>query len=179
MAMMLSLVLALLCLLQAGAEVPVQPDFETEKFAGTWHIAATASNCPVFLKLKDGMKSSTVTASFTPVGDLSMKLVWPMLDKCQRFDLLFQPSGQSGQYTAAEEKRDLRMVETDYSSYAIVYQLQQSGQGPSTSLQLLMREEDASPELLQKFKQLLPTVGLTEDMLVILPKTDQCSKDSS
>ncbi|XP_053940300.1 lipocalin-15-like [Cuculus canorus] len=179
MVVMLSLALALLCLLQAGAQVPVQPDFKTEKFAGTWHLVVAASNCPVFLKMKDGMKSSTITTSFTPAGDLSMKLVWPMLDKCERFNLLFQQSGQPGQYTAAQEKRDLRVVETDYSSYAIVYQVQQSQQEPSTSLQLFMREQDASPELLEKFKHLLPTMGLTEDMLAILPKTDQCSKDSS
>lgn len=48
------------------------------QFAGTWHVAAAASNCSVFLKMKDGMKSSITTISFTPEGDLAMKLVWPL-----------------------------------------------------------------------------------------------------
>ncbi|XP_052671033.1 uncharacterized protein LOC128154431 isoform X2 [Harpia harpyja] len=77
-AVLLSLALALLCLLQAGAEVPVQPGFNIEKFAGMWHVAAAVSNCSVFLKMKDGMKSSIATISFTPAGDLAMKLVWPL-----------------------------------------------------------------------------------------------------
>ncbi|XP_009332459.1 PREDICTED: lipocalin-15-like [Pygoscelis adeliae] len=121
------------------------------------------------------MKSSIVTISFTPEGDLAMKLVWPLLDGCQKFELLFQQSGQAGHYMA-QEKRDLHVMETDYSHYAIVHELHQSGQKPSTALQLLTREQDPSPQLLQKFKELIPTVGLTKDMLAILPKSDQCTK---
>ncbi|XP_040463431.1 lipocalin-15-like isoform X2 [Falco naumanni] len=172
-----SLALALLSLLRAGAEVPVQSSFSAEKFAGTWHIAATASNCSVFLKIKDGMKSATITISLTPEDDLDMKLVWPMLDKCQKFELLFQRSGQTGHYVAAQEKKDMHVMETDYSHYAIVHQLQQNGQErPRTALQLLTREQDVTPQLLQRFKELIPTVGLTKDMLAVLPKSDHCTK---
>ncbi|NXX15064.1 LCN15 protein, partial [Podargus strigoides] len=173
-----SLVLALLCLLWAGAEVPVQPGFTAEKFAGMWHITAAVSNCSVFMKMKDVMKSSIATISFMPEGDLAMKLVWPVLDKCQKFELLFHQSGQAGHYMgmSAQEKRELRVMETDYSSYAIVHELEQNGQEASTGLQLLMREQDASPPLLQKFKELIPTVGLTKDMLAILPKSGECQE---
>ncbi|KAK4811527.1 hypothetical protein QYF61_011575, partial [Mycteria americana] len=210
-----SLALALLCLLRAGAEVPVQPGFDAEKvlvalpnptgdvllqFAGTWHVAAAVSNCPEFLKMKNGMKSSIATISFTPEGDLAMKLVWPLLDKCQKFELLFQRSGQAGHYMgtwaaevpglchvaqlgtiwgplAAQEKRELRVMETDYGHYAIVHELQQSGQESRTALQLLTREQDASPQLLQKFEELIPTTGLTKDMLAVLPKSGECQED--
>lgn len=48
------------------------------RFAGTWHVAAAVSNCSVFLKMKDGMKSSIVTVSSTSEGELAMKLVWPL-----------------------------------------------------------------------------------------------------
>ncbi|XP_065504620.1 lipocalin-15-like isoform X1 [Caloenas nicobarica] len=96
--MLPSLALTLLCLLRAGAEVPVQPGFNAEKFAGTWHVTAAVANCSMFMKMKDGMKSSIATISFTVEGDLLMKLAWPMLDKCQKFELLFQRSGQAGHY---------------------------------------------------------------------------------
>ncbi|XP_027559210.1 lipocalin-15-like [Neopelma chrysocephalum] len=171
-----SLALALLCLLWAGAEVPVQPDFDTEKFAGMWFVTAMASNCSIFLNMKDGMKSSITTISFTPEGDLAMKLVWPLLDKCQKFELLFQQSGQAGHYMAAQEKRDLLVMETDYIHYAILHEAHHSETEPSTALQLLTREQDVSPQLLQKFTELVPTMGLTKDMLAILPKSDQCTK---
>ncbi|NXM31708.1 LCN15 protein, partial [Oxyruncus cristatus] len=171
-----SLALALLCLLRAGAEVPVQPDLDTEKFAGMWYVTATASNCSIFLEMKDRLKSSITTISFTPEGDLAMKLIWPLLDKCQKFELLFQQSGQAGHYmgTCAQEKRDLLVMETDYSHYAILHEVHHSETEPSTALQLLTREQYVSPQLLQKFMELIPTVGLTKDTLAILPNSGEC-----
>ncbi|XP_039575824.1 lipocalin-15-like isoform X3 [Passer montanus] len=174
-----SLALALLCLLQAGAQLPVQPDLDTKKFAGAWHVTAIASNCSIFLKMKDGMKSPVAIISFTPEGDLAMELVWPLMDKCQKFELLFQHSGQAGHYMGAQDKRNLSVMETDYSHYAVLHEVQLSEAEPSTALQLLTREQDVSPQLLQKFMELIPTLGLTEDMLAILPKSDQCTGDIS
>ncbi|XP_008942769.1 PREDICTED: lipocalin-15-like, partial [Merops nubicus] len=146
------------------------------QFAGTWHVAAAASNCSVFLKMKDGMKSSLITISFTPERDLAVKIVWPLLDKCQEFELLLQPRGQAGHYVAVQEQRDLRVVETDYGHYAIVHEVQHGQQKPRIALQLFTREQDVSPQLLQKFEELLPAMGLAKDMLAILPKSDQCTK---
>lgn len=48
------------------------------QFAGVWHVTAIASNCSIFLKMKDGMKSSIAIISFMPERDLAMKLVWPL-----------------------------------------------------------------------------------------------------
>ncbi|NXJ69464.1 LCN15 protein, partial [Rostratula benghalensis] len=174
-----SLALALLYLLRAGAEVPVQPGFDAEKFTGTWHVAAIASNCSIFLKMKDGMKSSITTISFTPEGDVVMKLLWPMEDKCQKFELLFQQSSQAGHYMGMYGQgrmRDLRVMETDYSGYAIVHEFKKSEKEPHSAMQLFTREQDVSPQLLQKFKDLMPTAGLTKDMMVILPKSGECQE---
>lgn len=33
-----------------------------------------------------------------------------------------------------------------------------------------------SPQLLQKFRELIPTMGLTQDMLVVLPKSGECQE---
>ncbi|NXI04293.1 LCN15 protein, partial [Pachycephala philippinensis] len=145
------------------------------QFAGIWHVTAVASNCSIFLKMKDGMKSSMAIISFMPEGDLALKLVWPLPDKCQKFELLFQQSGQAGHYVGmwAQEMRDLHVMDTDYSHYAVLHEAQHGETEPSTALQLLTREQDVSPQLLQKFVELIPTVGLTEDMLAILPKSGE------
>ncbi|KAM4647689.1 lipocalin-15-like isoform 2-T2 [Amazona ochrocephala] len=172
------LALALLCALRAAAEVPVQPGFDTQKFAGKWHFTATASNCSVYLKMKDRMKSPIATISITPEGNLAMKLAWPLPDGCQRLELLFQRSGQAGCYTA-QGKRELCVTETDYSHYAIVHETQHTEQQPSTALQLLTREQDVSPQLLQKFEELIPAMGLTKAVLAVLPKSDHCAAATS
>ncbi|NXH65828.1 LCN15 protein, partial [Hydrobates tethys] len=170
-----SLVLALLCLRWAGAEVPVQPDFNAEKFAGTWHVVAAFSNCSDFLKMKDVMKASITTVSFTPEGDLTMKVIWPVPDRCEKIERLFQRTGQAGHYTGTSQgKRDLRVMKTDYSVYAVTHEAMQSGQEFSIGLQLLTREQDVSPQLMEKFVELIPAMGLTKDTLAVLPKTGEC-----
>ncbi|NXC47990.1 LCN15 protein, partial [Penelope pileata] len=175
-----SLALALLCLLCAGAEVPVQHNFNAEKFAGTWHMVATVSNCPVFLSTKDKMTSSITTVSFTPEGHMTMDIVLPLPGECKKVKMLFQHTGQAGHYTGTgvleekQEKRDMRVVDTDYEHYAIVYLLRDSGREPSTTLQLYTRKQDMSPQLLQKFKELFLSMGLTADMLAILPHSGEC-----
>jgi len=37
-----------------------------------------------------------------------------------------------------------------------------------------VRGQDGSPQLLQKFEDLIPTVGLTKDMMAVLPKSGEC-----
>uniref|UniRef100_A0A8B9CL75 Lipocalin/cytosolic fatty-acid binding domain-containing protein n=1 Tax=Anser brachyrhynchus TaxID=132585 RepID=A0A8B9CL75_9AVES len=167
-----SLVLALLCLLRAGAEVPVQLDFNMGKFAGRWHIAAAISNCPVFLSMKDKMKSSIATISFTPEGHLAMEWGTFGPGPC----VASPDRALSGVLSENQEKTDLRVMETDYQHYAIVYTLRDRGQEPRTMLQLYSgsRKQDVSPQLLQKFKELSHSVGLTEDMLAILPQSGEC-----
>ncbi|XP_062446896.1 lipocalin-15-like isoform X3 [Rhea pennata] len=176
-----SLVLALLCLLQVQAEIPVQLGFDPEKFVGTWHVMAAVSNCPVFLSMKDKMKSSITVFSFTPEGNLAMKAFFPVADECKKAELLFQQHEQAGHYTstAAEGKQDLRVMETDYDHYAIVYIIRKNDREPSNTLQLYTRGQDVSPQLLKKFKELYPTMGFTEDMLVVMPKSDECIQAAS
>ncbi|XP_015734287.2 lipocalin-15-like [Coturnix japonica] len=173
-----SLVLTLLCLMRAGAEVPVQLDFDPKKFAGMWHIMAAVSNCPVFLSMKDKMTSSVSTISFTPEGHMAMETVLPLPEECKKISMLFQRSGQAGHYISTEkgEKRDLRVMDTDYEHYAIVYSQLIDSQKPSTALQLYTRNQDVSSHLLQKFKELFHSMGLTEDMLVVMPHSDRCTK---
>ncbi|NXA40494.1 LCN15 protein, partial [Eudromia elegans] len=169
------LALALLCVLRARAELPVQPGFEPDKFAGTWHIMAAVSNCPVFLSMKDKMKSSVSTFSFSPDGDLALKAVFPVADECKVVERHFQQEGQAGHYsTAGEEgKRDLIVVETDYEHYAIVSSVTERDEQPSATLQLYTRGRDVSPQLLEKFKELYPTMGLTDDMLAVMPTSGE------
>uniref|UniRef100_A0A8C4J574 Lipocalin-15-like n=3 Tax=Dromaius novaehollandiae TaxID=8790 RepID=A0A8C4J574_DRONO len=152
----------------------------SSQFAGTWHIMAAVSNCPVFLSMKDRMKSSITDFSFTAEGNLIMKAVFPVADECKKVEMLFQKNAQAGHYTnTAEGKQDLRVMETDYDHYAIMYAVKERDKETRITLQLYTRGQDVSPQLLKKFKELYPTMGLTEDMLVVMPKSDECTQAAS
>ncbi|KYO23101.1 lipocalin-15 isoform B [Alligator mississippiensis] len=143
-AMLLNIGLALLCVLKTQAEVPVQPDFDLKKFTGTWHIVVGASNCPVFLSMKEIMKTSVAIITAMPGGDLTLTVGFPLPDACQKIEMHLKSTGQPGHYTNSEMgKRDMRVVETDYDHYAIVYMFKDQGGETSVTLQLF----NAFPEL--------------------------------
>ncbi|KFO58566.1 Lipocalin, partial [Corvus brachyrhynchos] len=175
--------LALLGTLHAQDSIPVQADFQQDKLTGRWYSIGLASNSNWFKEKRHLMKMCTTIISATADGNLEVTSTYPKLDKCHKFELLFQQSGQAGHYVGlsghlwgplgAQEKRDLHVMDTDYSHYAVLHEAQHSETEPSTALQLLTREQDVSPQLLQKFMELIPTMGLTEDMLAILPKSGE------
>ncbi|KYO23102.1 extracellular fatty acid-binding protein-like [Alligator mississippiensis] len=112
-----------------------------------------------------------------PGGDLTLTIGYPMPDKCQKMELPFKSTGKPGHYTnSVMGKRDFRVVETDYAHYAIVYIRKDKDGETNVTLQLFSRVQDVHPEALKRFKELYPTMGLTEDILVILPKSDRCAK---
>ncbi|XP_039362967.1 lipocalin-15 [Mauremys reevesii] len=176
-AMLLSLTLALLGAFQARAEVPVQPDFDAAKFSGMWHIMAAVSNCPIFQKMKDLMKTSAAIVTVTPEDNLHFKIGYPLPDGCKKVELVFEKTGQLGHYTNSQMgKQDMRVVATDYTNYAIVYTFKDDDGKSSTTLQLYSRIQEVNPEAMKTFKELYPPMGLTDDMLVVLPKSDECVK---
>ncbi|KAG6922517.1 lipocalin-15-like, partial [Chelydra serpentina] len=136
-AVLLSLTLALLGVFQARAEVPVQPDFDDAKFSGMWHIMAAVSNCPVFLSMKDSMKTSAANITVTPEGNLHFEIGYPLAGECKKMELVFEKTEQLGHYTNSQRgKQDLRVMETDYTNSAIVYIFKDSDEKSSVTLQL-------------------------------------------
>ncbi|XP_032629380.1 lipocalin-15 isoform X1 [Chelonoidis abingdonii] len=177
MTMLLSLTLSLFGAFQARAEVPVQPDFDAAKFSGMWHIMAAVSNCPIFQSMKDLMKTSAAIITVTPEDNLRFKIGFPLQDGCKKIDLVFEKTGQLGHYTNSQMgKQDMRVVATDYTNYAIVYTFKDDDGKSSTTLQLYSRIQEVNPEAMKIFKELYPPMGLTDNMLVILPKSDECVK---
>uniref|UniRef100_A0A8C8E5Z3 Lipocalin/cytosolic fatty-acid binding domain-containing protein n=1 Tax=Otus sunia TaxID=257818 RepID=A0A8C8E5Z3_9STRI len=170
-----SLALALLSLLRAGAEVPVQPGFNTEKFAGTWHVTAAASNCSVFLKMKDEMKSSITTISFTPEGDMAMKLVWWVGHSSQGAGALLLPTQGSCVVPVVHPPTSMALP-LPFPGVPLLPRGPPTLTSPHFGCLAAAREQDVSPQLLQKFEELIPTMGLTKDMLAILPKSGECQE---
>ncbi|KGL81510.1 Lipocalin, partial [Tinamus guttatus] len=167
--------LALLGALHAQGDAPVQADFQEKQFTGKWYSIGLASNSNWFKDKKHLMKMCTTVVSATADGNLEVTSTYPKADECKKVEMHFQQKGQVGHYstTGEEGEQDLYVVETDYEHYAIVSSIRESGKKPSTTLQLYMRGQDVSPQLLKKFKELCLTMGLTDDMLVVMPKSGE------
>ncbi|XP_008592397.1 PREDICTED: lipocalin-15 [Galeopterus variegatus] len=138
---LLSLVLALLWVSSAQAEVLVQPNFDAKKFSGLWYVVSMVSDCKVFQEKRDHLLMFTSTVQATTEGDLSVHLEFPQADGCNQVDAQYLKVGSEGHFRVPG------------------------------------RTQDASPQAVRAFQDFYPTVGLPDDMVVMLPKSDACSSE--
>ncbi|XP_070451255.1 lipocalin-15 isoform X2 [Equus przewalskii] len=169
---LLGWVLALLWVSVAQAEVLVQPDFDAKKFSGLWYVVSMASDCKVFLGKKDHLLMSTSTVKAITGGNLSVHMEFPRADRCNQVDAEYLKVGSEGHFRVpALGYLDVRIVDTDYSSFAVVYIYKELEGALSTMVQLYSRTQEASPQAVKAFQDFYPTVGLPDDMMVTLPKS--------
>ncbi|XP_047381439.1 lipocalin-15 isoform X1 [Sciurus carolinensis] len=158
------------------AEVLLQPDFDARKFSGLWYVVSMVSDCKVFLGKKDHLLMSTRDINATKGGCLSVHMEFPRVDGCAQVDATFLKMGSEGHFRVpALGYLDVRVADTDYSSFAVVYIYKELEGALSTMVQLYSRTQDASPQALKAFQDFYPTVGLPDDMMVMLPKSGACS----
>ncbi|XP_045659632.1 lipocalin-15 [Ursus americanus] len=163
-------VLVLLWVSVAWAEVLVQPDFDAKKFSGLWYVASMVSDCKVFLGKKDHLLMSTRSIKALAGGNLSVHMEFPRADGCHQVDAEYLRVGSEGHFRVpALGYLDVRIVDTDYSSFAVVYIYKELEGALSTVVQLYSRTQEASPQAVKTFRDFYPTVGLPDDMMVMLP----------
>ncbi|XP_019495989.1 PREDICTED: lipocalin-15 isoform X1 [Hipposideros armiger] len=173
---LLARVLVLLWVSKAWTEVLVQPDFDAKKFSGLWFVVSMVSDCKVFLDKKDHLLMSTTVVTAAAEGNLSVHMAFPRADGCNQVDAEYMRVGSQGHFRVpALGYLDVRIVHTDYSSFAVVYIYKELQGALSTMVQLYSRTQEASPQALKAFQDFYPTVGLPDDMMVMLPKSDACS----
>ncbi|XP_044120141.1 lipocalin-15 [Neovison vison] len=173
---LLGQVLLLLWVSVAGAEVLLQPDFDAKKFSGRWYVVSVVSDCKVFLGKKDHLLMSTRTIEAMAGGNLSVHMQFPRADGCHRLDAEYLRAGSEGHFRVpALGYLDVRVADTDYSSFAVVSIYKELEGALSTMVLLYSRTQEASPQAVKTFRDFYPTVGLADDMMVMLPKSDACS----
>ncbi|XP_032255325.1 lipocalin-15-like [Phoca vitulina] len=169
---LLGQVLVLLWVSVAWAEVLVQPDFDAKKFSGLWYVASMVSDCKVFLGKKDHLLMSTRAIKAMAGDNLSVHMEFPRADGCHQVDAEYLRVGSEGHFRVpALGYLDVRIVDTDYSSFAVVYVYKELEGALSTMVQLYSRTQEASPQAVKIFRDFYPTVGLPDDMMVMLPKS--------
>ncbi|XP_047624936.1 lipocalin-15-like isoform X6 [Phacochoerus africanus] len=134
------------------------------------------SDCKVFRGSKDHLLMFTSNVTATAEGNLSVHMEVPRPDGCNQVDAEYLRTGSQGHFRVpALGYLDVRVVDTDYSSFAVVYIYKELEGALSTLVQLYSRTQEASPQAVKTFQDFYPTVGLPHDMMVALPKSDACS----
>ncbi|XP_049629683.1 lipocalin-15 [Suncus etruscus] len=172
MSFLLGPILFLFWATAARPEVLLQPDFNAQKFSGLWFVVSMASDCKVFLDKKARLLMSTRAVKAMADGDLRVHMEFPLPDGCHQEDADFLRVGSQGHFRVpALGYLDVRMVNTDYHSFAVVYICKELEGVLGTMVQLYSRTQNASMQAVKAFQDFYPTVGLSDDMMVVLPQS--------
>ncbi|XP_072634859.1 lipocalin-15 isoform X2 [Canis lupus baileyi] len=172
-------------------------DFTPAWFSGLWYVVSMVSDCKVFLGKKDHLLMSSRTIRAMPGGNLSVHMEFPRADGCHQLDAEYLRVGSEGHFRVpALGYLDVRVADTDYDTFAVLYIYKELEGALSTMVQLYRdlpsphhceprssqgpccasgRTQEASPQATKAFQDFYPTVGLPNDMMVMLPKSDVCS----
>ncbi|XP_077918177.1 lipocalin-15 isoform X4 [Halichoerus grypus] len=169
---LLGQVLVLLWVSVAWAEVLVQPDFDAKKFSGLWYVASMVSDCKVFLGKKDHLLMSTRAIKAMAGGNLSVHMEFPRADGCHQVDAEYLRVGSEGHFRVPAPPLRTCLP----TSITPNFKPRRTRQGWQDPPALRMgRTQEASPQAVKIFRDFYPTVGLPDDMMVMLPKSDMCS----
>ncbi|MBN3304173.1 lipocalin [Amia ocellicauda] len=177
--MLLTALGVLLCVLATSADVQPQKDFNLQKFSGKWYLIGFATNAPWFVAKKTAMKQGVVVFTPTAGGDLDMSYSSKKADgTCWQATHLATKTETPGRFTFFSQRwgnnNDMRIVESKYEEYTMVYTIKTKGEDTSTLLKIYSRTTELRPELLQKFRQFCIENGIEKDNIAILPVNDEC-----
>ncbi|XP_038623953.1 lipocalin-like [Tachyglossus aculeatus] len=188
MAIWLNVGLSLLCVLPTQAQsesppaIPVQPNFRQDEFTGKWYSIGMASNSQWFKDKKHLM--TTCVSIVSPVGDgnLNQTSTFPRNDRCEKRTMLLERTSQPGRFSYKSLRwgsdHEVRVVETNYDEYAVMFTTKSKGSGNFSMAILYGRSKDLRPELKKNFIEFAKSQGFTDDSIIFLPKTDKCMEET-
>ncbi|XP_038623903.1 neutrophil gelatinase-associated lipocalin-like [Tachyglossus aculeatus] len=175
---------ALFCSLQtwtqtsAQTDVPVQPDFQPDRFQGKWYVVGLAlSSKPV----KGGyFKMYSTTYQLLPDQSFNVTSILLRGQRCDKWIRTFVPKDQPGRFTlsnkGAHRVKDytVSVMETNYEEYSIVHFRKDVANKTFYKITLYGRTKELRSELKERFVQVAEEQGLRDDHVGFLPKIDEC-----
>uniref|UniRef100_A0A669Q773 Lipocalin/cytosolic fatty-acid binding domain-containing protein n=1 Tax=Phasianus colchicus TaxID=9054 RepID=A0A669Q773_PHACC len=163
----LSLALALLCLLHAGAAATV-PD--RSEIAGKWYVVALASNSENLLREKGNMKMAVVRISFPGEDELEVSYAVPNPKGCRKWGTTFKKTSDDGEvYYSEEAKKTVEVLDTDYKTYAVIFATRVKDGKTLHMMRLYSRSREVSPAATAIFRTLAKERNYTDEMVIMLP----------
>ncbi|XP_054854430.1 epididymal secretory protein 4-like [Eublepharis macularius] len=161
-------VLASICLLSNAADIPVYPNFNVQKLAGTWYRIADV------VKGKERTNTKPIDDVVEPSeeGDMVLRMRYIQDGKCKVTPVHLSHTDKPGIFTIPASNEIVHMVDVRYESYHIVH-VEQNG---TYSLYLLSRKRKVANNVRRKFKTLAKTLGFDVNHIINVRLADSCPK---
>ncbi|MEE6504848.1 hypothetical protein FKM82_005359 [Ascaphus truei] len=161
-------------------EIREQPDFHIQKFLGKWYGVSVASNCSMFLSMKDKMKMPVILFTSGKGSDVNVNIGFMTPQGCLQRDLTYHTISPGHFSYSAKGESDVRMVDTDYDSYALEFSRTVRQKGEITiTLKLYGRNPELPEDVQNKFSEHCKFLGFKEENIVMMSKGEECIPGTS
>ncbi|XP_060764951.1 prostaglandin D2 synthase a [Neoarius graeffei] len=174
---LVSITLTVVFLMEVHADVQPQKNFDLKRFAGRWYRVGLAYNSPSFTRHRNKLKICTGVVEPKENGDALMT-VWQMKSSvCQKKVYKYEKTSVPGVFTYFSTRhglvKDITVVETNYSEFAVIYKHRKFNRKFS-QVSLYGRSQKLRPEVIEKFKKYAMQHGFPEESIIIPPPADNC-----
>ncbi|XP_065146448.1 neutrophil gelatinase-associated lipocalin isoform X2 [Paramisgurnus dabryanus] len=172
-----TVVLGMLCLIDAQASVQPQKSFDLQRFAGKWYRVGFAYDSPGFVPYRSKLTISMGIVEPKENGDVDMTMWNLKPSSCQRKVYVYEKTSVPGvfNYYSTRHKRvkDVTVVETNYTEYALVFKHKKFNK-EYTQVALYGRTKKLRSDLIEKFRAYAIARGFSRESILTPPPAENC-----
>ncbi|XP_070706973.1 neutrophil gelatinase-associated lipocalin [Pempheris klunzingeri] len=172
-----AVVMVMVCMRMARADVKPQKDFSLQRFAGKWYRMGLAYDSPGFAPFRDKLKASMGVITALPSGNVNLTMWEATPLGCQVKMYHYEKTSVPGQFTYFSTRhnmvKDITVVDTNYTDYALVLKHKVFNR-EYTQVALYARSHSVRNNVIQKFKALALSQGFPAESILTPPPTENC-----
>ncbi|XP_026858700.1 lipocalin-15 [Electrophorus electricus] len=159
-------------------DVQPQQDFDLQQFAGEWYRVGIAYETPAFIKYKDQVMTSKGLLLPNENGGANLTM-WTLLGSkgCFPNFYVYEKTDVPGLFTYFSQRhkmmKDITVVETNYTEYGVVLKYKKMDK-EYTQVALYGRTPVLRPELIEKFRSFVLSLGFSEESIAVPVIKDPC-----
>ncbi|KAK7126095.1 hypothetical protein R3I93_021467 [Phoxinus phoxinus] len=172
--MKIALVTIFLLMLLTGINARVQPqkNFDLQRFAGKWYRVGLAYDSPGFVPYRTRLTVSMGVVEPQENGDVNMTM-WSLKSSgCQRTVYVYEKTSVPGVFsyysTRHRRVKDVTVVETNYTEYALVLKHQKINK-EFTQVSLYGRTKRLRADVMEKFRAYAAARGFSKESILTPP----------
>ncbi|KAG5834564.1 prostaglandin D2 synthase a [Anguilla anguilla] len=168
---------AILFAARVHGDVQPQKDFDLQRFSGKWYRVGFAYDSLSFVPYRNKLRINVGVLTPLANGNANMSM-WSQRSSGCRCDVyVYEKTAVPGQFTYFSTRhnrmKDITVVETNYSEYALVLKHKKMNR-EFTQVALYGRSHNLSLQLLEKFREFSLSRGFPKDSILTPKVVDDC-----
>ncbi|XP_076139327.1 neutrophil gelatinase-associated lipocalin isoform X2 [Alosa pseudoharengus] len=179
---LVTIAMTMLLLQEVKADIQPQKNFDVQRFAGKWYRVGLAYDSLSFAPYRSKLTISMGMVDPQPNGDVNMTMWTGRSTSCKSRVYVYEKTDTPGVFSYFSSRhnkvKDITVVDTNYTEYAIVFKFKKMNREYS-QVSLYGRTLKLSPEVIEKFKTFSLGRGFPKDSILTPPAGDNCPRSGN